>query len=1133
MNIINGYNQKFSYPLLIDLPLEIIKNSLLTVHLENGDPMINESFRFIPDYLRIVCVNKGKKYLVDKNKEFYLIDKKKVSLKRKLIYSEKGKEFLWYGGKRYPVQKILEAYSPTYILDILDENNLSINDTQFYYESLIDNMQITKNFDYNKLVLEWPLLSTDSYNRAKEYLKGDKSFVLSWYNSYLGNFASKRKVIRNFLQAYTQEITPFTDKYNYLINKDTIQSQILISAGDEGNEYINLEKIFKKFPLSLDVPYMSIKVSGSTKIKVESTFNNNNLLGQWSLGDYKDYKDKEINEISLVNPEGLLFKIKNGEEYLTAHLYKDGKFTVRCFKSRNLDNSVLTSCPLAISNIVKFINSSLSDCFIHEPYKIIDNLPKQTFANIDIAFRSALNTEEYNDLCNNNPFVRNYIASDLYHEVKGIVNTITWVCKTIESKPKVSGSRKDQGYFFDDTELYDAFKISIKKHSGYVDGGLLQILGSTSNSRIDRLIYWFNFLLWKSDTDNHITKQVVVTENKNKAIKNKDILFDPRRCQKIKQPTISDTLEPKPGSYPLLYKDSRIICNFDNWKYPGFTVQGDICCFSKDQRSNAKYLKMLHEDSNFSVQPTNILYKNAGNQRNVIYKDNVLYYLEGGKLIELPRHLSKKIMENEIVKNNNGESYFYKSVSFNQITNPPPKSKGIVLDKDNNLVCPTGLIFGYDLESKPYCFNIPPSKTVPLQKNLLSLGHHIITKNKILEQGRLGTLPDFANNIFDKILGEMDNKKELTVYRVGVLQNADSFLSSVAFAIKKDTRSLKNIIDSKLTQTNFLSLGNGDIAPQFSNSLREYKSFLSDTTVYKSYLYYIDIVKIILDVQVIIFSVQDNSIICQARDTPLVLGENIVYVLKNGETYEPIVLSDTNGKIHQFVTTDLIIDLFNYICSPEPKIDVSDVRFQILDTVLRNRVRYLVLRDGFFLPAFHLNIGPLPSVQIRSINKRKQSAETAYKLSQVHNVELAGQILDTSGKVIGLLTSKYIVIPTKPSKVLPDLPISDYSYYKDADKSFSKSFKDDERTKFLTNKKNLEIKYHKYKYMYSKTSTFPNITDKFLESYFQGRLILEMETDPTIKEGTIREVYEEKELKNQIIFTDASQVIKYLSKNDV
>ena len=49
-------------------------------------------------------------------------------------------------------------------------------------------------------------------------------------------------------------------------------------------------------------------------------------------------------------------------------------------------------------------------------------------------------------------------------------------------------------------------------------------------------------------------------------------------------------------SYPLIYKGARLICPTEEYPYPGFTQKNAICCFTKDQRNNDKYISNMGLD---------------------------------------------------------------------------------------------------------------------------------------------------------------------------------------------------------------------------------------------------------------------------------------------------------------------------------------------------------------------------------------------------------------------------------------------------------------------------------------------------------------------------------------------------------
>lgn len=1191
-------NQKI--PFFLDFSVDTIKNNIWY----HSFSLIGEkdSMRFIPPFTRLLIVYKEQNINVENFKEYITFNKRNEILnipkEQKKIFSENNKKFIWYNDTKYYINSNninIKPYKPDYLYELLDLNNLELKDIQFYYESVVDVLQEKRNTTYEEISKNWPFLTNDEFNLAQEFLK---NFDYNWYQTYIGSNLNLK--LRDFWKDY-ETIKPFVqENKDYLITEEIIQTQITISKGDEFNNYISLEKIFKSFETSSEIPFVSVKISGSTRIKLDSAFTDLEKIRDWTLG--KNIKNKKIEELkeenlNLKEPKGLTFKIRQSKDtYATANLYPNGRITVRCFKSKDGSN-ILNNCFSSVKKMIKNINEKIPEAFIHEPRKIETKEYINSFFNIDLTYKNYFDVNDFEELNYNFPFVREYLFSDLFYELFS-TNFISLVKKTITEKEESSGYPKGSGYFSLNT-LYNDFKMMIKRSFSFENASSIQILGISSSFQVQSVKFWLNicFSLLNKKLETENIKKV----NKNKEIKNSEIIFDPRKCQGQRQPRIFKLEESeenwksmvRPNSYDLVYNNSRIVCNSDEYSFPGFTSSGHVCCFKTDQRKNEKFIKNFLPQENFLVQPINLFYSYDKNKFPVVYKNGNYFYIKDKDLVPLPEKNISNLNKKEKEANEANRTYFAKEISYNNLLLSIESNKQIKRTKQGSLVCSPGYILRISDEGKIECYS-KESKTDPtFFKNdfqSVSLNQHIIITDKVLPTKRIGTLPPDLQKIFSNLNAKDSNNKNLTFYRLGVNQGSDSFLEAVAININKSVQEIKNILNKKLTYNVFLSLENGELAFIFNKNFKSFKKFLQDSKENKSYLHYWDLLQYIFDIQIIIFDYFEQNIICHQRSEKLEKDKKTVFVIKFENNYEPIVALDKFGLIKNIEMKEdsLLYKFYEFVCDPKPKINLKDIRYQILDSA-QNKVRFLVSKDNFFIPINELvsyPIGPLPGVEIRSLNKRKPDAQRMLKLAENYGVEIQGQILNAenskSQEVIGLLTKKFTVIPVKNSPILENLPISDYNYFPDAEKTLSKAAKPDSRINFINYKRQIEIMYHLLKYKYSieyskakelgtnltvnsffkkfviwevmSDDLFNNldiqISDCFnnhcnnicvkneqgiclikardtFKDYFIQRLTYESDNNPQIKAGQISSKYEDIP-ENQIIFNEVSKVIEYL-----
>jgi len=374
--------------LLIDLSTTEIKNIIFTYLFPH--------FFVPPHFQRLSLESK-------KSKKEYLFDRY-----INLVKSKSGKEtdlsdkiikdgVITFSGKNVILNSSTvsqKPYTVSFLSDILDEiikdeklvdfelKNLTFNTINIV--SVLDEIRLTTQNDIFNIILDDNSIN-NLFLKVKErgwvYLtKEDIIFILNVIILEKYNIATSSEKHMIELSIHLDEIKEKVDNYMFRINQDlsvekniinsrihnllidvpdkkeiisyihntsVVESDITVTKRDEGNEYVNLEYIFNNFSLNPNVPYMSFNSGHTIKTSKEFSENieNKKLIKEWSV------KEDNDGSVDFIPVKGLMFKIKTNEpgRYITANLYKNGRFTTRCsWKAKEeLDsnnNKVINTC---------------------------------------------------------------------------------------------------------------------------------------------------------------------------------------------------------------------------------------------------------------------------------------------------------------------------------------------------------------------------------------------------------------------------------------------------------------------------------------------------------------------------------------------------------------------------------------------------------------------------------------------------------------------------------------------------------------------------------------------------------------------------------------------------------------------
>lgn len=1158
IQIVNNYNQRMSYNFIVNLPITTIKNfiwhsTFKEFETEGKRNSIGEqrnyilnSFRFQPAYLSLNIISGENSYPVEYSYAVFNDGSKTIKLDDKYM----DNNHVWIKGKRIkipdnPVKIIKNNF---YIHERAEEIGVLINNCSYMFSSAVDFCEISlrESGNFPKLSqleeMGWVNIDSISYNEIKNYFANDLS-LMSRYMLLTKKFNQQELMYMEKYQKYTNLYKKYkNDSPDYLIDSEITFTKHILCESDIDNPYVDLYNIFKYFITSSTVPFLSFRHDSQNKIKLDTGFSNKELIKKWSVtdDDLKSFKD-------------LNFKVKIDNAYCDVILSENGRVKVSYGSSRDL--SVYNNTPKELIKLINDINK-IKLGFFNFPSKLIIK-KKIDYINFTFNMSNTLSRQELERFVATNTIIRNLYFSDLAVMVPTTDTSIKIITKTIKQTSTNSGTAKDYGFFLNEHQLFDESVITIRKSNSYDDSSLVTISNGSSYNIYIQCMDFISSLLYfmkkpygekKTISDKNI--------NKNKALKSISESFNPTDCQKGRQPTIDPSKEPRKGSYSLTFKNQRLLCDYDDYKYPGFTINGNVCCFKKDQRNTDKFKKFSETENNFLVRPTNIPYlitkESPPKQYPIIMYNDKLFYIKSKEMILLPEKVADKVMALEKKYSLEDKTIFLQAVPYYRLISLPPKSINafIQFDKDNNLVTiDKRHHFGFNIKGYPFNFETIPEKKFNKTFNI-TMSSHIIKTQKILQQNRLGVIPEPV----EKLLSSLEDK-EFKFYRVGTIQNNNAFINSVAKAT--NNKNLIGKIKSNIDKSIFLSLENGEVAPFFNNSITSFKTFLSNDSQLKTHDFVWDICEIILGINIIIIEHINSSynLLCKKRAAALNISKKIVFVYKNGINYEPLLCVSNEGVNRDIYlsTSDDIFKAYNYLCDPITNIPpISEIKNQIIDVQSPDKIKYIVMNDNFISP-LKKKIGPIPKVNIVNIAQVLVPASQMLKISKNRNVIISSQILDRkeSSYIVALLTSNNDVIPVKRSKLIPELPISkNYVYFPEADMEYSKIPVEDKRVKFIKNRLNIEEEYHNLLYRTSKFIKQKNISllpaqdivnmlikdlnpsmlnDKKWNIYAKERLLYDLVNNVSVKNGTIKEKYGGIETpNNQIIITEISRLNEYL-----
>jgi hypothetical protein len=881
---------------------------------------------------------------------------------------------------------------------------------------------------------------TPEYN---DYIKK----IQNCHNNISKNYKDKEESLEEFYTSCkADDLSEYYDDNPPVVFKDvSIEFKSnTVKSGVKGR-FIKLESIFNQFELSDSIPLMAISSDKvNPLIKVYSHIGNDvstKEFKSWLLSDKKEKvgfgADKQSRVVTYKKIKGILFKIKVGNaEFITVNILNNGIIECRIKFSESSDwntnlQTIIETMRTTVNTCVSQINK-LNDIFIQSKRLEIAT------ANASVqSITCSIELQKRIDLYHMIEKVMDvYYQDNIFQAKEGKSEEIIslFYKKFLNSADGISSQRSKiacSQYNPDMQNERKGITVNIQDNP-YSIGSILNIYSASDINEVYLIVDQIAYID-KLNPESASDQKVKEKSNIKSLRKEYNIPILSTSCQKQRQPIIDDTQEPlknmidkkskKPlvDSYPLIYKGVRLICPTEEYPYPGFTQKNAICCFTKDQRSNVKYISNMGlDESQVSVKKT------------------------------------------------------------------------------------TGT-------SKQY----------------------ILTTDKILEYNKLGTLLPIFDNIFNKLPANIKDVKNGKFYRIGVLQNNNSFLNAVSLGIHNgkeiDINRFKNTIVNKLKENPklFFKLNNGQIKLKYNN-LDNYINWITNNKNTMNIDDLIELIKSTLKYNIVVFNIptiyskstakvneEMIKIMCYLNCQP---NDEYPYlvIFKRESKYELLVYYNELKMKYSFSLNDsdtfkLINDFYNQTCVKTEKYPKGYAKYE-----------YDKLYNG----------------------------EELIKLLKDTEYKIIGQLSNKDKKIVSLISKNKTIVPIKESTIFlideislyTQIPLVDGNDYLNNIKGLNKILKDNHlheiKIKAVTAKNNGFItNLEGYIIPILQTNNLDIVLPKVDYNYYSFDDIIDTNDVPDAKNAQIvysnkynKEVYSIYNIKQQLskIITNSKKLSNYI-----
>ena len=345
------------------------------------------------------------------------------------------------------------------------------------------------------------------------------------------------------------------------------------------------------------------------------------------------------------------------------------------------------------------------------------------------------------------------------------------------------------------------------------------------------------------ESEDEVDGEIDFKTNKNiskiKEMRRLNIGASSRECGPKRQPKLDNKNELQVNKESvLIYKGNRYVCSSDQFKYPGFLADNNICCFEKTGKTiNTKIqvrpsnfvieVPMPSSTSVGKVPPTqqNSKFTTAVikvvSDMSIFTDENVspYFYLNPDKdafpLVNINNPELIRLIENTQSKNKdwskwiNNQTIWLPPIQLDELLETKNKMCSNVPDlnkrseNDQNAACSAyaeNTYFGYHPDnSLPCCFDKTPD-IYKLNENITKVQiHHIVSSSKIVPYKHQGYLPDGLNQLFNDIIKHKNDPSAHTgsFVRWGVNQDKFTFFNCIIESLSNNELNINDIFELK------------------------------------------------------------------------------------------------------------------------------------------------------------------------------------------------------------------------------------------------------------------------------------------------------------------------------------------------
>ena len=914
-----------------------------------------------------------------------------------------------------------EEYIETFIESLKEYNiDLKINDVRFILNTLIysytqDNT-IVKISDIQDYYLEEIVVYNKNTKKNKNeimdnIIKEDYDNYEELYEISNNNF----DVVFNFLE--------FTYKPSFYI------------SGVYGN-YIDLNKLFNIIELNENIVMCVIEKEKRIPIvKIYNKFEDKNLIKNWMLNI-----NKKIGKYTFKKFKGINLKYIFNNIICSISILRNGIINVKIESEIKYDD-----IEMIIENINKIL-IKINEYPIFKKSKKLEVIKKDKIKielfSIFTCTKRLINLDSFKNILRKYDINKFFLLKDVISET---VISIYYTLLGIND-----GERKGITInISNNNKKTNSSRIEI--HSGLFINQITSIL---------QKIYLINKIVEKNEGVTVHEESIIIEESNVKELRKKGGEILSTKCQKQRQPIIGGV--PLKGSYKLDFKGQTYTCPKKEYPYPSVNKYNIVCCFKKDQKN-----KIDNENDKIIVQISNI---QISENKFIILKDEELYFVDYNNKESLENNVIFKLSDKDISTFNDIKKDLEKNNINNIWSQPIPLqrlfkntlkticTKQPDFDKKGNMCSKYSKNnkFGFTKEGYPCCFN-ELNKDFSLNENEI-LKQHILKTDSVLENQRLGILPDILNQMFLKF---SLNKNDEFI-RMGILYS--SFVYIIIFVLNFNFNlqisshfDLLKYFENNLSQNDFDQLNNENIFKNFEEfliSLNNFEKIDNINKILSKYLVYIFKTNIIIfDIPFvktksnINYDYKNIKIDCTINNKNT--NENAIFVIKKDNLYELIVYISENKITSVFDNKFIkLLTFFNNYINETciKKIDLPEtfmynefytitelqksllgtsfeIKYQILNNF--NKIVYIATKNKVLIPiqsiykVNNLDILDLQQCEMdmyKIIKEYKNINTILKKRKKTKMLDIIGHSIENS-MINGLMTNFGIMIPIKLTQV--------------------------------------------------------------------------------------------------------------------